>query len=795
MKLVMGEQQQLIESSVLSWLRDRYDFQKRSRSVSDPVGCLPEVWQQFAEMGWLGLPLPESAGGFGGGALETGLMMRAFGRHLVVEPFRACILLGARLLAYLGRPDQRDGWLPAVVAGWVRVALAHDEASLHEPWAPRGTRARRDDGGWTLRGAKLLVEGAPGAGVLLVSATAEGPDGRPLGQRVFVVPAGAQGLSQHVCQTADGGRAADLRLDDLRLPADAMLGQDEDACGTLHRIHAEAVIAACWEAAGAMTAAWEQTVDHVKQRTQFGQPLSNFQVVAHRLAEMSVCCEEALAICELAAMRIDRGDPDAQAMASMVKSKVGRCANFVSKEAVQLHGAMGVSEELPIASLFRKLTAFALQGGATAWHSGRYGLRMLASGAWRESRTLPDAGATAASVNSEGMNLGLDESIAAFRDEVRAFLREALDPELVRGQRLTTAMYPEPEVSGPWQEALARRGWLVPLWPAEWGGTGWTPVQRFVFETECALAGAPLVHPMGVRLVGPVILRFGTEDQKREYLPRILSGEDYWCQGFSEPGAGSDLAALKMRAVRDGDDYVLNGSKIWTTQAHHANRMFALVRTSNEGRKQEGISFLLIDMNTPGITVRPIMTIGGDHDVNEVFFENVRVAQANRVGAENAGWDCAKYLLEFERGAGIFSPRLRSQLKRIGEVLDVLRERGIEPGEGFVGRFGDVVADLDAFEMMELKMLGRLQPGQNPGPMSSMLKLRASRTRQSIGELGIEALGIESLRWQDRLPAASAGDELLATLLPDYLNSRAYTIFGGAAEVQLGIIARTVAGV
>ncbi len=400
------------------------------------------------------------------------------------------------------------------------------------------------------------------------------------------------------------------------------------------------------------------------------------------------------------------------------------------------------------------------------------------------------------------MNLALTPELSAFRDEVRAFLAEHLTPALQRGQRLTSAMYPEPEVSGPWQQILHRQGWLVPLWPRAWGGTGWSPVQRFIFETECALAGAPLVHPMGVRLVGPVILHFGTETQKRVHLPRILSGDDYWCQGFSEPGAGSDLAALRLRAVPDGDDYVLNGSKLWTTHAHHASRMFALVRTGNEGRRQDGISFLLIDMASPGITVRPIPTIGGDHDVNEVFFDNVRVPQANRIGAENAGWACAKYLLEFERGAGIFSPRLRSQLKRVGDAMAALRASGAGPHDAAQAtlwhlRFGEVCADLDAFEMLELKTLSRLEPGQTPGPASSILKLRASRLKQAVGELGVEMLGLENARWRDAADTVTddPDHELAATLLPEYLNSRAYTIFGGAAEVQLGIIARTALGV
>ena len=392
------------------------------------------------------------------------------------------------------------------------------------------------------------------------------------------------------------------------------------------------------------------------------------------------------------------------------------------------------------------------------------------------------------------MDLQMDPELSAFRAEVCEFLARELTPALRRGQYRTASVYPEPEISGPWQQALQRRGWLVPLWQREWGGTGWTPLQRFIFETECALAGAPLVHPMGVRLLGPVLLKFGTEEQKRQYLPRILSGEDYWCQGFSEPGAGSDLASLKLRAEPDGSEYVLNGSKIWTTHAHHANRMFALVRTRTSGRRQDGISFLLIDMRSPGITVRPIQTIGGDHDLNEVFFDNVRVPRGGLVGEENRGWDCAKYLLEFERGAGIFSPRLRSQLKRVGDAIGEMQDAGIPRDEGLAQRLGEVVADLDTFEMLELKVLGVLAPGETPGPLSSVLKLRASRMKQAVAELGIEVLGAESMRWQ-------GGHRLMEderagpALLQDYLNSRAFTIFGGAAEVQLGIIARTMLGV
>ncbi|MFA7602814.1 MAG: acyl-CoA dehydrogenase family protein [Novosphingobium sp.] len=388
------------------------------------------------------------------------------------------------------------------------------------------------------------------------------------------------------------------------------------------------------------------------------------------------------------------------------------------------------------------------------------------------------------------MNLDLTHEDAAFRDEVRDFLTEKLTDAMREGQAMTAGVYPEPEISVPWHKALAEKGWIAPLWPVEHGGSGWTGVQRFIFETEAALAGAPLIYPLNVRLIGPVIIAFGTEEQKVHYLPRILSGEDYWAQGFSEPNAGSDLASLSTRAVVDGDDYVVNGSKIWTTHAHHANRMFTLVRTDPDARKQEGISMLLIDLDAPGVDIRPIISIGGEHDVNQVFLDDVRVPRRNLIGEENKGWSYAKYLLEFERGAGLNAGRLRSAMKRLDRIMDLIETRGGAPRTDttLMTRFAEVAIDIDVFEMMELKTLGPLAPGENPGPVSSVLKLRNSRIKQAVTELGIALLGRDAARWPEEI----AGVE--DVLVPDYLNARAVTIFGGAREVQLGIIAKTLAG-
>jgi acyl-CoA dehydrogenase len=391
------------------------------------------------------------------------------------------------------------------------------------------------------------------------------------------------------------------------------------------------------------------------------------------------------------------------------------------------------------------------------------------------------------------MNFDLTPPERAFRAEVRAFLETNLTDEMRRGQKLTTGVYPEPEISRPWHRKLAERGWAAPLWPTEYGGPGWTGVQRFIFEAECALASAPLVYPMGVRLVAPVIIKFGTEEQKRHYLARILSGEDYWCQGYSEPGAGSDLAALQARAVVDDDDYVINGTKIWTTHAHHANRMFMLVRTSTEGKPQQGISFLLVDLRSPGIVIRPIRSISGEHEVNQVFFDAVRVPRSNLVGRQNGGWDCAKYLLEFERGAGLFSGRLRSSLNRVRDVLAALQSQGapgLDRAEA-MRRFTEVAMRLDVFEMLEL--LNLRQHGRRAGEASpSILKLKASRLKQEVGRLGMDLIGLNALEWSGTIPENDDAVALKRIAALDYLGGRAFTIFGGTQEIQLGIIARTV---
>ncbi len=384
MRLTLTDEQALIESSVVNFLANEYDFNKREQSLK-AGSAQSSMWQQFAHMGWLALPLPEYAGGIGAGALECGLLMRAFGRHLVIEPFASSALRAMPLFAAHGRAEQRDAWLPGLIDGSRRCILAHEESGRPLADTSRATLAVRNGSAWHLGGSKQLVQGAGEADLLLVSASTPEPDG---GQRIFLLAPDTPGLRLSPARLMDGSAAADLFFDNIQLTDNDMLGHDVDAKQVLDVFCAQHLVFLAWEASGAMQALQEKTADYVRQRKQFGQPLAQFQVIAHRLAEMAVCCVEALAVCELAALRIDAGVDDPMSLASMARSKVGREARFVAQQAVQLHGAMGITEELPVASYFRKLSSFCQQAGSTTTHSRQFGDGMLQSKGWGTSRTL-----------------------------------------------------------------------------------------------------------------------------------------------------------------------------------------------------------------------------------------------------------------------------------------------------------------------------------------------------------------------------------------------------------------------
>ncbi len=402
------------------------------------------------------------------------------------------------------------------------------------------------------------------------------------------------------------------------------------------------------------------------------------------------------------------------------------------------------------------------------------------------------------------MDLSFGKEEIAFQQEVRDWLKENLTPEIMGEIKAGRNAYMPKERLIDWQKRLAKKGWLCTGWPKEFGGPGFTTTQKYIFEMEMARAHAPGTSPFGPKMCAPVIMKYGSAEQKARHLPPMLNSDLIWCQGYSEPGSGSDLASLCTKAERQGDFYIVNGQKTWTTLAQTADWIFCLVRTSNEGKRQEGISFLLIDMKTPGISVEPIITSDGNRagtqEVNSVFFTDVKVPVSNRVGEENMGWTYAKYLLEFERGGNPYSPRLRSGFERLKTLAQAQPEGedSIMADAAWREKLARMDIEISGLEMFEQEFYSKLASGQNPGPLSSMIKLRGTEVMQQVQEFAVEAVGWYSMpfpeqrTWNSNVePIGPEGADVLA---PRYFNGRKMTIYGGSSEVQRGIMSKVMLG-
>ncbi|HXQ17534.1 MAG TPA: acyl-CoA dehydrogenase family protein [Caulobacteraceae bacterium] len=406
------------------------------------------------------------------------------------------------------------------------------------------------------------------------------------------------------------------------------------------------------------------------------------------------------------------------------------------------------------------------------------------------------------------MDLTWSEEDQRFQSEVRAFLAENLTEDLRRTASRMTSVYADRETAMAWQGILHARGWAAPAWPVEYGGCGWSAVQRFIFASETAAAGAPGLSPMGIGMCGPVLIGHGTPDQKAFFLPRMLNGEHFWCQGYSEPGSGSDLASLQMSAREDGDDFICDGHKLWTTHANVANWIFCLVRTAKEAIPQRGITFLLIDMATPGIEVQPIISLSGEHIQNHVFFTDVRVSKANAVGPIGDGWTVAKYLMQFERGGGVSSPSLKTRAGRIRRMLSSDFAGAEAERRTLATQLAAADIEISAIEAVELRAMSKLSVGEAPGAESSLLKTVGTELSQRLTEIAITAAGLYAAPYQPHATSPggpspgyvppndgqTVGPASAHTVAAKYLNDRAGSIYAGTNEIQRNIIAKAVLG-
>jgi alkylation response protein AidB-like acyl-CoA dehydrogenase len=767
------EQQELLNDTLGRYLREAYSLPQRAEILSSVEGFSREHWRFFAELGLLALPFSEADGGFGGSLQDVVQVARQFGAHLVVEPYIPCIVLAGRLLACSTDGDRRDHWLAPLMAGEALVGLAHLERGQRcgDPWG--ATRLTGRASGYRLTGTKLCVPAPHSLDTLLV--TARDKDGA---LRVCVVPRTVAGITMRPYRTVDGHLLGEITFENVEIGRDEVVSL-ENADAALAEVIDYATACACGEVLGCMRAAVDLTLQYARDRKQFGRPIGSFQVIKHRLVDCDIQVQLAESMLDWACLS---EEPQWPAYVAAAKALIGKYALAAGHEAIQIHGAIGLTDEYALSHYHKRIVMLNTLLGDPDVSTDRFIARTSGEGHGPGGLELP-------------FQALLSEDEQAFRQDVRDFLAVALDARIAQATRRQTGTYPEKEMVISWQSILNEQGWLATHWPVEFGGTGWNPIERFLFEYQCAVAGAPEQVPMGLRYVGPVIAKFGSAWQKAHFLPRILSGEDYWAQGFSEPGAGSDLAAIKTTAVLDGAHYVVNGSKMWTTHAHFANWIFCIVRTEKAARPQEGVSFLLIDMNSPGITVNPIPLLAIDHEVNQVFFDNVRVPDSHLVGEAGRGWEYTKFLLEFERGGGVFCGRMRWELSLLRELID-----GTNPDlwndRMIAHRLAELEFRLMALELFELRQISAMQVGNAPGVGGSISKLLGSELQMDITETSMHVSGIAGMEMESQRPLPNpesigfSGIDLELVAVPRYLNLRAASIYGGSSEIQREIIAK-----
>lgn len=753
----LNEEQAVLSAVLRRFVADRYDPRQRESYAAQPNGFDGAAWQELASLGLNWLTLPAYVDGLSAGVVELSVAMEALGPALLVDPWLQALVV-SKLIVTLGSPGQKDRWLADIASGKKVIGLALREPGLDFPLT--NIAAFEADG--KLNGCKVAALGQGVDAWLILAKTSDEP-------ALYLVAPDALGLSTRKFRLADGSAACDLVLTDC---AAEFLGAGRDV---IEDVLAQACIALCAEAVGIMDEAVRQTIEYLHLRVQFDVPLASFQVIQHRMADCAAELELGRSLAMGAAHAADNHAlvrEQRLVVAFVAMAYIIRVSRHLAEEMVQFHGAIGITEELWIGRALKRLLVI----------GGLFGDERAHTAYAERFRT----------VAADQSGVDVIDADPAFREEVRSFLAAKLPKRLSARTRHTPGFIPNKEDWLEWQAILHREGWLAYNWPESVGGLGWSPTQQYVFERECALAFAPTLAAQGLRMLAPVLAKFGTDEQKARFLPRILTGEHVWCQGYSEPEAGTDLASLKTSAIRDGDDYIVNGTKIWTTYGHFANWMFCLVRTDPSVKKQSGISFLLIDMNTPGVEVKPIRLLSGDPDLNQVFFDNVRVSAENLVGAENDGWTIAKFLLEHERGGAAQAPGLVAallDLRLMAASASGRDGKALARDSDFMHRLAMLQAEAQAMEILEQRLLMQMAAGSSPGPRTAIIGLVMANVSQAIDALALEAHGAAALELECHARPVATDTQ---RVMPAYLNNRAWSIMAGSNEVMRAIIAKSV---
>lgn len=758
-----------IRDSARDFLQRR-DQRQRKRAEAPPDRA---YWREIAEVGWLGMSVPEALGGLGLGWRAMAAVLEEAGRAQLPEPLGAAGVLPAALLARIAPVDaaRRDALLQAVCGGETLLGLAWQETEgqleAGEAATAFGVSVIEREGAYVLNGEKRHV--VPGAGVDGWLVTADGERGTAL----FFVAAGTPGVTAQVHARADGAAACHLAIESAVVPADALLARD----GVLDAVDEALDLGRLMQSAelvGVARQVLADSVAYLNTRQQFGRPLASFQALQHRLVDAAMQVELA-SNSLLDALDTLAAQPDdatlRKTLASRAKARAARAGLEAARLAIQLHGAIGYTEECDVSLYFRSALHLAAWLGNAAAHRQRYG----ALAALPAPGADDDNAAPITDFPREADWNGMPE--ADFRRLVRGFFR-AHYPEHLR--HVPWRLHWD-EIKD-WYFTLSRQGWIAPSWPREHGGMALSPARQIAFIEEAERHGVARAPDQGLVMLGPILIRHGTEEQRARFLPGILSGEAVWAQGYSEPNAGSDLASLRCEALVDGDDLIVSGQKTWSTLAQDATHMFMLVRTDKTVKKQAGISFLLVDLASPGVSRRPIRTLSGHEEFCEVFFDQVRVPRANLVGELNAGWGIAKALLGFER---LFSGSPKHANHALQQIFSIARQRGLLADPAFADRLAELrldAADLTAMYSVfaELAKAGRPLP-----PELSLLKVWATETHERLGALLIqiaEEYGGAAMR-------LGYGNGQVHALAP-YVNALAATIFSGTNEIQRNIYAK-----
>ncbi|MEA3301423.1 MAG: acyl-CoA dehydrogenase [Pseudomonadota bacterium] len=765
----------LLLDSLDSFCRDwRAQHPLPNDGVDNPPRPLDNsLWEAMAELGWLGLALPESLGGAGLGAAEATVIAGGLGRWLLPAPYVPCALLPSVVLARCATAPLAAGLAARLAAGEEALTLAWQEQPGQLD-AAASTATRWVDG--LLDGVKLFVADPSADGTLLV--LARDGAGDPL---LAAVPANAPGVTLDR-QAAGQGSLATVVFARVPVTPDQVLSSGEAALAAMDAALASGRIAMGAWLSGVASSCLDKTLGHLRDRQQFGKPLAAFQALRHRCVDLRIALELANASWRHALDAFQRDPADTATLAAIAAAKA-RCADTalaVAREAIQMHGAMGFVEEGGVGHYLRA----ALFGAA--WLGGAQRQRR----AFMAAQTLDLTPADGAPALDPAMSVAPDEDInalpdAVFRGRFRAFL-EAHYPADLRQDHLRPFRRMNGAETRRWMSLVHRHGWRAPEWPRQYGGLGLSFRKQRIYNDEMERIGVARMIDNGVTQLGPTLMKYGSEAQKQHYLPRILACEDYWAQGYSEPNAGSDLASLKTRAVREGDHFVVNGQKIWTTLAMEATHCYALVRTGNYDRKQQGISFLLIDLGLPGVEIRPIRHIAGEEELCEVFFTDVKVPADNLVGPLDEGWTVAKALLGHER-IWLASPNLAIKAMMLAERLVVAT--GCMGDSGVMDRLARLATDLHDYRQWYEAICRRVEGGEQIGPEASALKVYITELTQRITEFNLE-LGEDF--------AAIAAPVTLGDTRTDlywqYAMARPGTIYAGCNEVQRDILAKSVLG-